>query len=381
LEVARALQNLIDGGDLAPPRRSIRFLWLPEMTGSFAYLSAYENRIPQMVVGLNLDMVGQDQEQCGSSLLFEQAPGALANFTAPLLEHLRRYILPEIRSFGKTGGYPLFRYADIPFSGGSDHYIFSAPSVGVPMPMIIQWPDRYYHTSADTPDRVDPRMMGYVGMVTGTYAYWLAQAGVGEAKWLVREMSARFRRQVIAEVQTAVTEAGGDNSVGREALLARLEYLLDQQQRALETVRRLSPIDVSAWRVGAERFLRTEWGEAAEFLPDLPVPEVPGRTELDRVPTLRFRGPVQANDIVARQDESVRDRWYELMRKVGELSRTLPDLAGYWANGQRTLGEIAGLVFQESGHEASDLLTDYFNFLADLGLVDVRQRPGRSGIL
>jgi len=39
LEAARVLQTLIAGGHLPPPRRSIRFLWLPEFTGSQAYLA------------------------------------------------------------------------------------------------------------------------------------------------------------------------------------------------------------------------------------------------------------------------------------------------------------------------------------------------------
>ena len=48
------------------------------------------------------------------------------------------------------------RLADVPASGGSDHALWLDPSVGVPCPMLIQWPDRYYHTDHDTPDRCDP---------------------------------------------------------------------------------------------------------------------------------------------------------------------------------------------------------------------------------
>ena len=61
------------------------------------------------------------------------------------------------------GEYPLYRQAEVSFSGGSDHVILSDPSIGVPTPMLIQWPDRFYHTSADTPDRTDPGSLARAG--------------------------------------------------------------------------------------------------------------------------------------------------------------------------------------------------------------------------
>ncbi len=372
LEVARALQALIGRGELAPPRRTLRFLWVPEITGTYAYLSAHEDRIPRMVAGLNLDMVGQDQEQCGSSLLFEQPPDALANFTPALLARLREHILPEAKTFGGVGGYPLFRYADVPFGGGSDHYIFSDPTVGVPMPMIIQWPDRFYHTSADTPDRVDPRMMGRVGCLAATYAYWLAQAGESEARWLVREMSARFRKQVIAVVQAAVTHASEEDGSSRELLRQQLEYRVARHQAALNTVQRLAPVSVSAWEVQDAEFASAEWTRAADLLPDRSLPAPPEVEGAEMVPSRRSRGPAHVGRLVAQLDEAGRDRWWDLRQRLRKVAGALPVLAEYWADGRRNVAEIAALVQQEMGHEATGLLVEYFAALAELGLVNVR---------
>ncbi|HEC33615.1 MAG TPA: DUF4910 domain-containing protein [Chloroflexi bacterium] len=372
LEAARALCALIARGDLTPPRRTIRFLWVPEMTGSFAYLAAHEQCIPRMVAGLNLDMVGQDQERCGGSLLFEQPPDALANFTGALLARLRECFLSEARTHGGVGGYPLFRYADTPFSGGSDHYVFSDPSVGVPMPMVIQWPDRFYHTSADTPDQVDPQMLERVGCLAAVYAYWLAQAGEAEARWLVREVSARFRQQVIATAQTAVTRADEENGPGRESLQARLEYQVGRHQEALVSVQRLAPVIVSRWRAEDAEFARAECARVTDLLPDRRCPPAPEVEGAEMVPRCRFRGPVQTAVAVARQDEAGRDRWWNLAQRVRKVCRALPVLAEYWADGHRNVAEIAVLVRQETGHEATALLVEHFSMLADLGLVDVR---------
>jgi aminopeptidase-like protein len=65
LEVARTLQGLISEGRLDKPHRGIRFLLVPEISGTQAYLASNEDQIPRMIAGLNLDMVGENQDLCG----------------------------------------------------------------------------------------------------------------------------------------------------------------------------------------------------------------------------------------------------------------------------------------------------------------------------
>ncbi|MCS7282702.1 MAG: DUF4910 domain-containing protein [Anaerolineae bacterium] len=370
LETARALAARIARGELPPPRRTIRFLWVPEITGSLAWLSSQEGRIPHLVAGLNLDMVGQDQEQCGSSLLVESPPEALPSFAGALLSRLRDLLLPEVQTFGGVGRYPLFRTADVPFGGGSDHYVFSDPSVGVPMPMLIQWPDRFYHTSADTPDRVDPRMLGRVAALSGLYAYWLAQAGEQEARWLARELSARFRQRVIAELQAAQTEADEKSAPGREEVRRRLEYRVGRHREALESIRRLAPVDVSPYQAADADFAAQEYRRVADDLPDRPLPAVPEVEGANWAPRRLLQGPAQPEERIARQDAATRDRWWEFQRRVRKRASALPALAEYWADGRRTVAEIAALIRYETGLEATALIAEYLRWLADLGLVE-----------
>src|SRR5262249_49045409 len=80
LEVARALATLQRDSGLGRRRRGIRLLWMPELTGTFAWLDRDPGRIDRLVAGLNLDMVGEDQTQCGSTLLVEQPPVFMASF-------------------------------------------------------------------------------------------------------------------------------------------------------------------------------------------------------------------------------------------------------------------------------------------------------------
>jgi hypothetical protein len=74
LESYRVVADLIDKGNLPRPRYGIRFLLVPEMTGTYAYLSRERRLGRRLLLGLNLDMVGQKQEITGSTLCIESPP-------------------------------------------------------------------------------------------------------------------------------------------------------------------------------------------------------------------------------------------------------------------------------------------------------------------
>src|SRR5262249_23207254 len=58
LGVARALRAAIAAGALPAPRRTIRFLWVPEIAGSHAWLVTHPELQRRMRAGVHLDMVG-----------------------------------------------------------------------------------------------------------------------------------------------------------------------------------------------------------------------------------------------------------------------------------------------------------------------------------
>ena len=396
LEIARTLQRLVDEGKLSQPKRGIRFLWVPEMTGTYAYLATHEDEIERMVAGLNLDMVGQNQELCGSSFLIEHPPQAMPSFAPVLLERLREELLGETAALGGTGEYALFRHAVVPFSGGSDHYILSDPSVGAPTPMIIQWPDRFYHTSQDTPDKVDPAMLGRVGSLSATYAYFLANAGQQEAVWLGYEMAARFKRDIVWFVQEKVTEAthlspekeeGADKLAETVAFLRKkVAYLVEREQQALASLKRLSPgIAVEGWQEEAAEFANRELARGEEAMGVLArgrdlaeLPEASER-ELDEwedkaariVPRRLYRGPVPLRHYLNQLSEEERERVWQMRKEHKKGFFTLPTLAVYWTDGKLSLLEIADLVELETGQRNVELLVEYFQTLAKLNLIEL----------
>src|SRR5438094_10042579 len=89
------------------------------------------------------------------------------------------------------------RMGEVPYSGGSDHYVLIDPATGGPCPMLIQWPDRYYHSSHDTPDKCDPRSLALAATCAATYAGFLAAAGGRELEWLTEAVARGGRRRAL----------------------------------------------------------------------------------------------------------------------------------------------------------------------------------------
>ena len=396
LELARTLHDLIAKGRLLRPKRSIRLLWVAEMTGTYAYLATHEQEIQHILAGLNMDMVGEDQEQCGSVFIVERPPAALPSFTADLLERLREEWMGETPNLAGSLSYPLFRHTVSPFSGGSDHYILSDPSVGVPTPMLIQWPDKFYHTSQDTLDKVSPHMLGIVGGLATAYAYFVANAGEREACWLGHEMAARFRARLARDVQSQVTAGlSADKGEALAAVAGRMQkqtcFAADRQQAALRSLLRLAPRAepwIGALCQEADQVARQELQRARSVLLqracDLgldAIPILPAREpdEWDRqaaglVPVRRFRGPVSANSRMYRLPAPERDEVSRWIQQNHEQYYSQSTLAGYWVDGKRSVAEIADLVELEAGQCSVQLLVKHFKLLERLDLMALQAR-------
>ncbi len=399
MEAARTLQRLIAMGDLPRPRRTIRFTLVPEMAGTYTWLAGEEERIPRMVAAINLDMVGENQTLCGSPLIVEKTPEALPSFVNTLIQTVLDEVKMEAKNLGGTASYPLFKYAATPFSGGSDHYIYSDPTVGIPCTMIIQWPDRFWHTSLDTIDKADPEMLRKVALMAATYAYFIANAGVEEAIWLVSEVAARHRRDLVAMAQKLVTEALNeakeDEKPGKrlaEALAKlrrKMKYDVDRGVEAIKTVKRLAgghprfkavedrlitefETAAKTERKLAERAI-TDYA-AAKGLATLPRVRKRRLRKLEKeaagvVPRRLYRGPVSLRPWVRKLPPEDRDAYWKLGKEHRE-SRILGTLAMYWTDGERNLLEIARLVELETGRKDLEYLVGYFGFLRKMGLVE-----------
>ncbi len=375
LEVARTLQSLISDGTLAAPRRGIRFLLVPEMMGFAAYLANNEALLPHMVAALNLDMVGEDQNLCGSAMTIEQAPGSSASFADDLVTRL----VEQVSSGAGPGNQPLFRHAVSPFTGGSDHCLLVDPTVGVPCPMIIQWPDKFHHTSADALDKVDPEMLAHAGSVAATYAHFLAHAGQQETTWLAEEVLSRFKTHLLATLRDHVTAAAGTSETPPhgQTLARRAQFLVERNDTALDSLRRLHTIDVTPWQKEAHEFAHRELAGVEELVLDPPMqrPKNQWEEEAARIVLRRLcPGPIDLKNYLGKMNDEEHEAWWRVYKQSPEGTYTYPPLALYWADGNRHLQEISDLIELETGTRVTELLVTCCRLWDSLGLVELSNR-------
>ena len=377
LEVARSLQALIVNGILPRPKRGIRILLIPEMTGTYAYLATHEPQIPKMMAAINLDMVGGKQELCQGPLLVEYPPDAASSFVGDVLAAIMDAVSQETKNLAGTAAYALFKHAVTPFSGGSDHYIFSDPTVGIPCPMLIEWPDKYYHTSADTLDKVDPEMLYRVGCMTATYAYFLANLSLSDVPWLFSECRSRYLQQisVLLRPWDMVTDGSATLAETRQ----KLEYRLERRLAELADVGRfLRAAEQSAFACELEQEV-TLLGEVTErlwghFLGQLGKTAASPATCRDCEPQYRlvpkrlFRGPVSFRGKLEQLALEERLAYQEFV-KHHPAAQLSPTYLIYWADGKRSLQEIDQLVWMEIGVSDSAFALRYFQLLESLGLI------------
>jgi hypothetical protein len=350
LEAARALAALRAGG-MGALRSGIRFLWIPEFTGTYAWLAARPAAAPALAAAVNLDMVGESQELCGSTFLMEHPPCFAASFAEELLLRIRAQAVDWVPSYSGPGHYSLTRMAEVPFSGGSDHAVLVDPAIGVPCPMLIQWPDRFYHSSHDTPDKCDPRSLALAARCAATFAGFLATLGDSERDWLLSAVGRGARRRLLAAADAPQAERTLRQEIirGSAALasLARVGVPAARLERAREAL---------------EGFARTEAGA---------LPYAAPRRASSPVPVRRVAAPLHYQRHLLPGYESLprstRERWRALEAPVPD-SLLLAEVAWYACDGRRSLAEVVELVELETGRSEPDYLEQFFELTSELGL-------------
>jgi hypothetical protein len=368
LETARVLARLAADGRWRPGARGVRFLWMPELTGTCAWLALDRARAGRVSAALNLDMVGEDQAQCGSTLLVEDPPCFAATFAEALLRDIRRDAQDWITSYAGPGHFSLVRMAEVPYGGGSDHAVLADPAVGIPCPMLIQWPDRFYHSSHDTPDRCDPDSLALAVRCAATYAASLSALDRAGGRALLERVGLDARRRVLAaagradapRALMAARLAGG-------AAIASVERLLEEPERvaaALGLFEAFCSRETSTGAPAGDGDLRSDASPEAAC---------PRRT---------VAGPLEFHTHLWPGYETLTREERESLRAILEAlpgGRATLDVAWAACDGRRTLSEIGRLVGIETGLEAPVAPAadgagvtswhDVFRWLERLGLV------------
>ena len=203
VEIATGLKKLIASQQLAPPDRTLKFMWVEE----FRTIRRWQKQSPEdfkrVKAALVLDMVGENTAITGGTFLIEKMPDPSAIWTRPPDQHTewgKRSLSQE----SLHGSYlnDLFyaacqvvaeqtdwQFKTNPFEGGSDH----VPFIRTGIPAILAWhfTDVFYHTSGDQIDKVSPQEMARVGIAVGSTAYFLAKSNLRQTQALLNYLAKR----------------------------------------------------------------------------------------------------------------------------------------------------------------------------------------------
>ena len=198
LESARMLAKLIAEKRLAPPRRTIRFVWPPEIEGTLALLNGRPEIAKNIRAAVHLDMVGGGPE---TKAIFHvtRGPASQPSFVYDLADTVAMFVNEETADYAKSGNarFPLIasdgskdplRAELAPFSGGSDHQVYTDSSFGIPAIYLNDWPDRYIHTNLDVPANIDSTKLGRAAFIAAVSGYALATLDASAAPALLKMM-------------------------------------------------------------------------------------------------------------------------------------------------------------------------------------------------
>jgi aminopeptidase YwaD len=241
LEVARTLRKLIDEKRIPPPRRTIRFVWPPEIEGTMALLNGKPEIASHIKAAIHLDMVGGGPE---TKTIFHvtRGPASLPSFVYDVAAKIGSFVDDQSSQYAMTGtakwplvapegGRDALRAAMVPLTLGSDHEVYSASSWSIPAIYLNDWPDRFIHTNADTAAKIDPTKLKRAGFIAAASGLVLANATAADGAEIVSVVEeAALRRAAEARAESRnLSAAEGSNRLRFEAAYER--QMFDSMER------------------------------------------------------------------------------------------------------------------------------------------------------
>ena len=258
LEMARTLQALIQDGRLPRPKRTIRFLWAPEFSGTIPYVQANKDQVRRTLCNINLDMVGVHLTKSLAFFCFMRTTYGNPHYINDVMENYYRYVGETNRSYvtnGMSGAFPkrivspsgseepLYFYVGTHF-GSSDHEVFNDWGVGVPGIVMNTWPDQWYHTSQDRPDKIDPTQMKRAVVIGAAAAYTIASADERTAGQIAAEIvsnaSARIGHQLARGLEELKRADKEQLAAVYKKACAYVEASAINERATLESVKQLA---------------------------------------------------------------------------------------------------------------------------------------------
>jgi hypothetical protein len=219
LEAGRAWIEMIKDGTLPKPKRTIRFLWVPEISGTTAYLRAHPDLGQHVVASISTDMVGANQTINHNSLHLNQTMYSIPSIINDVSRQFFEYVGETNREklHNRRNGYAFqnpiidpsgtrdpFHYNIEKFYGASDHQVHLDWNPRIPAVQFGNWPDAVYHSSDDAPANQDPTQMKRAAFLMIATASIFANSGPNDTMAIAGVALSYAEERIAADVRDAM---------------------------------------------------------------------------------------------------------------------------------------------------------------------------------
>ena len=416
MEVAKTIQEAVRDGVIPPPKRTITFIIGAEMYGSISYLERNWDRRHNIVGGFCLDMLGEDQEKTKAGVEVSSVPDSVPTYlndhVATLFEEVRRDTLYSTTNANRAYKYDsrtvIFRYNISQFTPGSDHLIFDDSSVGVPVIQFGHWPDMYYHNSGDTIDMVDPEELKRNGMVFGTALLNMANSGAPEVITFINHVETQTKKRIadnggrardeLLKLSTQTENLGTSIAELVDLEFRRLESLTKRDIEGLKSTIRLvnhEPSNIqntlqekinyaTSTLESAKNAEKESIKNLAESL--LEMKNIDYKLEVDKpkntkyhniIPVRKFVGTLSRRDFMNQlppERKAEYTEWTANKENKPEYVKLGVKMTEAWsfANGERSIAEIADSLTFEYGWITPEVMYEFFSDLEKTGYVELK---------
>jgi len=222
LEVARALNSLIESGRIPRPRRNLRFWWVTEISSQRQYFADNPDAPGAIWVNVNQDMVGANQAQDVMRVQnITRLPATRFHFFNDVVESVIEYMVrgntAELAQLQAGNGfYPephlshlgtrhRYNAKMIFFHNNTDHMPFNEAPIGVPGTTFTNWPDNYIHSSDDQLWNIDRTQLGRNAAAVALIAYAMANADSASVPALAAETIGRGEERLARNTRLGLT--------------------------------------------------------------------------------------------------------------------------------------------------------------------------------
>jgi hypothetical protein len=410
LEIARALNSLIRRGEIARPRRTIRFIWPPETNGTLVYFAEHPDIVKRIKAAVHMDMVGGNYAITKSVLHVTHTPASLPSAVNTVMDIFAEYaIAGSVKAASgagfedaliQPGGSKESLVADItPYEMGSDHDVYQEGSFRIPTIYLRDWPDVFIHTNNDRPENIEPTKIKRSSFIAASSGYFLARADGADAARLATEVFTRAMARVPREYERArQMEAGAE---GAEEARNLISMTLEQDATALYSVAALAPEDKElaakidgfieqlsgAWLLLTGTLAEQRKGNRVFFVlePKQQPAEPKGKpskprnpkeaikpSEHSRIPSRKVAGPMRIYyyDYVAERAGAEDRRVIERIERKPNGDIILYEILNL-VDGKRTIQEIRNYIAASYGAISVEEVSEYLRLLAKIGVVTI----------